>query len=127
MILRSAVNPPKKFSPFINKVKVKAGDIFHIPAGTIHAIGKGVRLFEIQQSSDITYRVWDWNRPDHTSPDQDHPIARPLHKDRAMAVLNFSHQTPSSFRRQEISIPPALSGGGNRRKIIDSIRLLSIE
>lgn len=40
------------------------GDVFFIPAGTVHAIGKGVLLAEIQQSSDITYRIFDWNRLD---------------------------------------------------------------
>ncbi len=41
---------------------VKAGDTFMIPAGTVHAIGKGVLLAEIQQPSDITFRIYDWNR-----------------------------------------------------------------
>ena len=43
---------------------VKAGDTFMIPAGTVHAIGKGVLLAEIQQPSDITFRIYDWNRVD---------------------------------------------------------------
>ena len=42
--------------------KPSPGDVFYIPSGRIHAIGKGVVLAEIQQTSDITYRVWDWNR-----------------------------------------------------------------
>lgn len=46
----------------LNRVKVKKGDAFFIPAGRIHAIKKGVFLAEIQQSSDITYRIYDWNR-----------------------------------------------------------------
>ena len=41
---------------------VKPGDVFFIPAGTVHAIGKGVMVAEIQQSSDVTYRIFDWNR-----------------------------------------------------------------
>ena len=43
---------------------VKSGDTFMIPAGTVHAIGKGVLLAEIQQPSDITFRIYDWNRVD---------------------------------------------------------------
>jgi len=43
---------------------VKRGDFFYVPAGTAHAIGKGVFLAEVQQCSDVTYRVWDWNRLD---------------------------------------------------------------
>ena len=43
-------------------VPVQAGDVFYIPAGMVHAIGEGIVLYEIQQASDITYRLWDWNR-----------------------------------------------------------------
>lgn len=47
----------------LNYVSVKAGDTFFIPAGMIHAIGGGITLAEVQQSSDTTYRVYDYNRP----------------------------------------------------------------
>ena len=43
-------------------VDVKPGDVFYIPAGTVHAIGGGILILEIQQSSDVTYRFWDWGR-----------------------------------------------------------------
>ncbi len=46
----------------LNSVKVKKGDVFFIPAGRIHAVKKGILLAEIQQSSDTTYRIYDWNR-----------------------------------------------------------------
>ncbi len=46
----------------LHKINVKQGDVFYIPAGTVHAIGKGVLLAEIQQTSDVTYRIFDWNR-----------------------------------------------------------------
>ncbi len=46
----------------LNTEKPSQGDVFFLPPGRIHAIGKGVILAEIQQASDITYRVWDWNR-----------------------------------------------------------------
>ena len=46
----------------LNTFNVKRGDVFYIPAGRIHAIKKGVLLAEIQQPSDITYRIYDWNR-----------------------------------------------------------------
>ncbi len=48
----------------MNFYPVHPGDAFFIPAGTVHAIGKGVLLAEIQQSSDVTYRIFDWNRTD---------------------------------------------------------------
>ena len=44
--------------------QVKAGDVFYIPAGRVHAIGKGIRLLEVQQSSDVTYRIYDYDRLD---------------------------------------------------------------
>lgn len=53
---------------------VKAGDYFYIPAGTVHAIGAGVTLIEVQQNADITYRLYDYGRP------------RELHLDKAVAV-----------------------------------------
>lgn len=46
----------------LNRVEVKAGDAFFIPAGMVHALGKGVEVVEIQQTSDITYRIYDWDR-----------------------------------------------------------------
>lgn len=55
---------------------VKAGDFFYIPAGTVHAIGAGVSLIEVQQNSDTTYRLFDYGRP------------RPLHLDEAVAVAD---------------------------------------
>ena len=58
----------------LNWVEVKPGDTFHIPAGTIHAIGAGIVLCEIQQNSDVTYRLYDYGRP------------RELHLDRGVEV-----------------------------------------
>ena len=49
--------------PLLNQVEVKAGDFVFIPSGTVHAIGGGLRLMEVQQSCDITYRLYDWGRP----------------------------------------------------------------
>lgn len=62
---------------------VKNGDFFYVPAGTIHAIGKGVTLAEIQQSSGITYRVWDWNRLGVDGK------PRELHVRKSLDVINF--------------------------------------
>ncbi|MCI5052490.1 MAG: class I mannose-6-phosphate isomerase [Simkaniaceae bacterium] len=48
----------------LNRLSVEPGDVYFIPAGTIHAIGKGCMIFEVQQNSNTTYRVWDWGRLD---------------------------------------------------------------
>lgn len=66
---------------------VQPGDTFMIPAGTVHAIGKGVLLAEIQQPSDITFRVFDWNRVD------DEGTPRELHVQEALEAIHFEEQT----------------------------------
>lgn len=71
----------------LNVEKVKKGDCFFIPAGTVHAIGKGCLIAEIQQTSDITYRIYDYNRRDKNG------VARELHTELATDVINFSKQT----------------------------------
>ncbi len=63
---------------------VERGDFFFVPAGSIHAIGKGVTLAEIQQSSGVTYRVWDWNRMGLDGK------PRELHIEKALDVINFA-------------------------------------
>jgi len=55
--------PPEEEELFFRWVEVDPGDVVFVPAGTIHAIGKGVLLLEVQQTSDITYRIYDWGRP----------------------------------------------------------------
>lgn len=66
---------------------VRAGDFFYLPAGTVHAIGPGLSLIEIQQNSDTTYRLYDYGRP------------RQLHLDAALAVLHAGPH-PADLRRQ---------------------------
>lgn len=62
----------------------KPGDVFFIPPGSVHAIGAGNLLVEIQQSSDITYRIFDYNRPDHTGK------LRELHTEQARDAIDYS-------------------------------------
>lgn len=67
----------------LNKVKVKKGDYFFIDSGTIHAIGKNILLAEIQENSNITYRIYDYNRIDNKG------NLRELHINKALDVLNY--------------------------------------
>lgn len=67
----------------LNFIPVKAGDCYLIEAGTVHAIGAGCVICEIQQSSNVTYRVYDYNRRDANG------NLRPLHIEKAMEVINF--------------------------------------
>ena len=68
---------------YLNFFKVKPGDTFIINPGTIHAIGAGVRLIEIQQNSNLTYRLYDYNRVDQNG------NPRELHIEKALKVINY--------------------------------------
>lgn len=68
----------------MNFFEVKAGDCFFIPSGTIHAIGTGCLIYEIQQNSNLTYRVYDYDRRDKNG------NTRELHIEKALKVLDFS-------------------------------------
>jgi mannose-6-phosphate isomerase len=59
--LREAIRE-NRLDPYLNSVPVKKGDLVFIPAGLVHAIQGGIRLLEVQESSDITYRLYDWGR-----------------------------------------------------------------
>lgn len=67
----------------LQKVKVHKGDVFYVPAGTVHGIGEGVLIAEIQESSNVTYRVYDYDRKDKNGK------KRELHFDKATEVLNM--------------------------------------
>jgi mannose-6-phosphate isomerase len=69
----------------LNKEDVKAGDVFFLPAGRVHTIGKGLLIAEIQQTSDITYRIYDFDRVD------DKGNKRELHTQEALAAIDYKH------------------------------------
>ena len=81
--LAKALDKHEDITSFLNFYPVNQGMFVTVPAGTIHAIGKGILLLEVQQSSGITYRVWDWNRKDNRGK------SRTLHIAKALDVLNF--------------------------------------
>ncbi|MCD7746075.1 MAG: class I mannose-6-phosphate isomerase [Lachnospiraceae bacterium] len=68
----------------LQKVKVKKGDVYYVPAGTVHGIGAGTLIAEIQESSNVTYRVFDYNRLDQ------YGNPRPLHFEKAVDVMDRS-------------------------------------
>lgn len=70
----------------LNYEAVNVGDVFYIPAGRVHAIGGGIVLAEIQQTSDVTYRIFDFNRLD------DHGNHRELHTDLALDAIDFKFE-----------------------------------
>ena len=71
----------------LNYEEAKAGDVFFMPAGRVHAIGKGIVVAEIQQTSDVTYRIYDFNRVD------DHGNPRELHTDLAVDAIDYKYET----------------------------------
>ena len=77
----------KTLKQILNRVPVTAGDTFFIPAGRVHAIGSGILLAEIQQTSDITYRIYDWDRVDANGK------PRELHTDLAVDAIDYKFHT----------------------------------
>lgn len=86
----------------LNKVTVKKGDVFFIEPGTVHAIGKGILLAEIQQSSNVTYRLYDFGRLDHGQP-------RVLHIDKGTACSNLNPPTINKPEEGYIATCPFFS------------------
>lgn len=79
----------------LQKVQVRKGDTYFVPAGTIHGIGAGILLAEIQESSNVTYRVYDYDRIDKNGK------KRELHFDKAIKVMNMD-VTPDVTQRPRI-------------------------
>jgi mannose-6-phosphate isomerase len=82
-------------SKYMNRVKVHKNDVFFIEAGTVHAIGKGIVVAEIQENSDLTYRLYDYDRKDKNG------NKRELHIDKALDVINFN---PCAEPRQPLRV-----------------------
>ncbi len=75
-----------KTTDLLHRLPVKAGDVVFVPSGSVHALGPGTIIAEIQQNSDVTYRIDDWGRP------------RPLHIQQALDVLNFDQSEPGPLQ-----------------------------
>lgn len=84
-----------EWDELLQSVKVNAGDFFFVPSGTIHAIGAGVMILETQQSSDTTYRVYDYDRKD------DQGNVRELHIQQAIDVTTIPHHVPALTEKTE--------------------------
>lgn len=74
----------KSLVSILNEIPVKKGDVFFLETGTIHAIGAGIVIAEIQQTSDITYRIYDWDRVDADG------NGRELHTELALDAINYN-------------------------------------
>lgn len=98
-----------KLEEILRPVRVEPGDCVDLPARTVHAIGAGIVLCEIQQSSDVTYRVYDWNRLGTNGK------PRPLHVEKARDVMDFGSRSPDKVEPREIPID-----GGTREVLVSS-------
>jgi mannose-6-phosphate isomerase len=97
----------------LRQLPVQPGDVVYLPARTVHAIGAGIVLFELQQTSDVTYRIYDWNRRDSSGK------TRELHVDKALQVLDFHR-----CERQKIHI---LSSPEGKRSVLIGARYFCLE
>ena len=95
------------FTDLLNFIPVKAGDVFMVEAGIVHAIGAGITLLEIQQNSDLTYRVYDFGRLDKFGK------PRELHLEKALAVMNFKPSPKKSLSSKFESC-----GAGVKKRLI---------
>ena len=86
----------KKLPEILNYEKVEAGDVFYIPAGRVHSLGPGILLAEIQQSSDATFRIYDWDRIGVDG------LPRPLHTDLALKAIDFEQYDDYKFHPKEM-------------------------
>lgn len=86
----------KTLLSILEEITVKKGDVFFLETGTIHAIGAGIVIAEIQQTSDITYRVYDWDRVDAEGK------SRELHIDLALDAINYDRtDTKRTYTQEE--------------------------
>ncbi|MCK5861586.1 MAG: class I mannose-6-phosphate isomerase, partial [Candidatus Hydrogenedentes bacterium] len=84
--------PTGNIAKLLHSFPVSKGDSVFVAAGTVHAIGEGILLAEIQQNSDITYRLFDWNRVDAQG------NTRELHTEKALKVMDFAHAAADSTK-----------------------------
>ena len=92
--------------PLLVDVPIRAGDALFVSSGTVHAIGEGIVLAEIQQNSDLTYRVYDWGRVGQDGK------PRPLHIEKALKSIAFGRTAPGIVR------PLDIPADGARRQIL---------
>jgi mannose-6-phosphate isomerase len=96
-----------RLESMLNRVEVKKGDVFFIPAGTVHALGAGIEVVEVQQTSDVTYRIYDWDRVDSEGK------GRELHTALAVDAIDFEADAELLHKKYDIA-------KGGEAKVIES-------
>ena len=83
------------FEKYLRTVKVQPGDFYFVPAGTVHSIGAGIMAYEVMQSSDISYRIYDYQRKLHNK-------KRELSVSKALDVMDYSNELPNIAPQNEV-------------------------
>ena len=96
-----------RLEELLNRVEVKKGDVFFIPAGTVHALGAGIEVVEVQQTSDVTYRIYDWDRVDASGK------GRELHTALAVDAIDFEADAEVLHKQYNLT-------KGGESKVIES-------
>ncbi|MFM7845416.1 MAG: type I phosphomannose isomerase catalytic subunit [Planctomycetota bacterium] len=96
----------------LEKITPQVGDCFFIPAGTVHALGAGLIVAEVQQSSDTTYRIFDWNRPGSDGK------PRPLHLSAGLEAIDYSLGPIRASSPIPLSVP-ADHGRARGERLVD--------
>ena len=91
-----------RLADLLERYDVRRGDAYYIPAGTVHAIGGGILIAEIQQASDVTYRIDDWGR---LSPDGE---PRQLHREEALSAIDFDYR--EDYKRVVLPVDNSAAG-----------------
>lgn len=109
--LRAALTAGQDVAPMIATTKVTPGDVLYMPSGMVHAIGGGITLYEIQQSSDVTYRLWDYNRTNEKGE------KRELHIEKSLDVID------PALAGQRAKLPEAAETGVHTVLDVEAFRL----
>ncbi|HKV84015.1 MAG TPA: type I phosphomannose isomerase catalytic subunit [Ktedonobacterales bacterium] len=89
----------------LNHIPARAGQVIFVPAGTVHAICGGVALYELQEYSDVTYRLYDYGRR------QADGTLRDLHIEQSLDVMRFDTAAPAEVKPLRLELPSSVSGG----------------
>lgn len=102
--IRSAI-AANTLEELLHHIPARAGQVVFVPAGTVHAICGGVALYELQEYSDVTYRLYDYGRR------QANGEQRELHVEKSLDVMNFDVAAPGEVKPLRLDLPPTATGG----------------
>ena len=108
-LVRDHITRGNQIKALLRQVPVHPGETYYMPSGTVHAIGGGIVLYEIQQSSDLTYRLYDWDRKDANGKSRD------LHIRESLDVIDISSRPIAA-----VPFPLPAEGKGNYELLLDN-------